>query len=1266
MTLKNSENSKSTSELDDSLSNEENRILSLLEYNIDFITPEPGLDKITKLLAIICETSIACVTLLDSSKVWFKSKIGLECICTEKAISFCKYVIEQNDIFEISDAYQDQRFSNHPMVIDSPGIRFYAGIPLITPSGYNIGVLCVIDKQPKKLTESQRHALILLSQHVIMSFELTKSNRELKIANEKANKSAKAKEDFLCNISHEIRTPLNAIYGFTELLSKTNLNKNQNEMLNIVRSSVEILMAIINDILDFSKIESGKLNIENYPFNLEKSIINIKELFSHKAKEKNLELNFFIDKKLPKIINADKIRLSQIITNLIGNAIKFTDKGFVELTVRLEEESVDKITVSFSVKDSGIGIQREKIDAIIERFQQADNEITRKYGGTGLGLSISKSLIEMQGGKLTIESEFGIGSTFSFTLNFNKISESNLQKFVNKEKKGKRYKIEEEKLKFNESLKKIIKKEKVEVLILEDTIFNYTLIEKIFENTIINLDYAENGKLGLQKFEKKSYDMILLDLQMPEMDGFEFAKILRNVKRCDILMLAMTANNSGSEKQKCLDIGIDDYFTKPFERKSLLDGILRNFNNIELKNKTNHNSKLINENADTNINNISVISLQGSCNSNNTNNNNNTNNANEDIDGSINIFFDDCVLKNDFNFTISNCNLSNSVLNIKRGLSVIGDENIKSKRNRIKRKSSKCTKIKLNNFENNEEEEEKKLEISSKSYNSSKISNNVKNNDNLEKKINFLSDFTAKENFLIEESDQSQEELETLKVIKKGNLIKFFINEEEYQSDLNLLEKSNNFKNSNLKINSSFLDTETEPEIVINTQMSSINNNIKKRVESNNSNNYTMSGFSTQDEITKEKKANFSDTSLKDSFNNNSNKKFSLFQTQSLRTLNNNQDNNYYELKDLNDFSDQEKIIISESFNNTKNITLNLNSIKKSDKRIKSNITVDSICASDYNSSFDVYNFTNLKMERSENDLITKTRFKKLKSKFSIGEYEKNYYSNNHSVNSIIKDSRDVKSECFTCKKRYLGSKKLNKSKFRKRNYKNDHLELLDDVKDYNHVNVIYGNNHSNILTKKGFSSSDEQELVQFNSSLKNKKANSDNNNNKSYNFKDKSNKIFSNFNNFGFETESGIESFNDLKEDIFVDFNYLEEISAGDFDFQKELALIFLSETPIQIRNLKEACEKVDYKEIHLLTHSLKTSFNMLGVANIKEKFLSMEKLVKNIKDSSNLQENINNNQEDIVNNINDFKDWLINDYPFVFNLIEDKISSKYAKINK
>ena len=550
------------------------RLKALKDYDILDTPPEKELDEITKLASMICETPICLISLLDETRQWFKSRVGLESRETRKSIAFCLHAIQQDDVFEIRDALQDQRFSHNPLVLNDPHIRFYAGMPLKTPEGYNIGTMCIIDTKPRILDNRQRCVIETLARQVITNFELRKNNKELKEISEITMKLAKTKDDFLSNMSHELRTPLNAIYGFTEILNKTNLDRNQKEHVSIIKSSVEILVSIINDILDYSKLENGKLKLENNPFNLRDLLKGIYELLKIKAQEKNLSFKVYMERTIPSFIFGDRVRLNQILMNLLGNAIKFTNIGFVVLNIRLVKETHEDIEISFSVKDSGIGIPQEKLDEIFNRFEQAHGT-TSVFGGTGLGLSIAKSLVELQEGNINVKSVYGKGSEFYFNLKYSKMNETEVDKFTQNE--------------IRQSIKSNHCFNNLRVLLVEDVDVNIRLIEKIAEGKGIKLDTAKNGRICLEKLKENKYNLILMDLQMPEMNGYEATSYIRNRLHNDIPIIALSANISEIDKMKCLELGMNDYLTKPFKVENLLSAIskclsVKNIREVENEN----------------------------------------------------------------------------------------------------------------------------------------------------------------------------------------------------------------------------------------------------------------------------------------------------------------------------------------------------------------------------------------------------------------------------------------------------------------------------------------------------------------------------------------------------------------------------------------------------------------------------------------------------------------------------------------------------------
>ena len=615
--------------------------------------------------------------------------------------TFCQYAIMDTKMLEVSNALEHDIFKNHPHVTGDFHIRFYAGVPLTTPDGFNVGTLCVVDTEPKTITDEQRMVLSTLAKHVIVQLELRIKNSDLKSevdrfalkeleavsqelesykmaldqtsgvvvfdkngiisfvndntetiskyqkselignhirqintaytsesvfdnlwktintgkiwhneiknkakdgsfywtdtlivpildktdqplkyveiktdisdrkqveqelikAKEVAEKAVFTKDSFLANMSHEIRTPLNAIIGFTDLLEETTLTAEQKEFIKNVHTAGDNLLVIINDILDLSKIESGKLVIESVPFNLKETLIHLYDLLKVKADEKKLKFNLTIAPDVPEYVMGDKGRVNQILLNLTGNAIKFTEKGEVIISVKKIGETAEKHSIKFSVKDTGIGIQNEKIETIFERFTQAEDSTTRKFGGTGLGLSIVKQLVELLHGEINVESKLGEGSEFNFTLDFLKDSYSSPQA-INKPENS--HNIKE-----------------LSVLLCEDNPLNQHLAKNIIRNFGFSIDVAENGKEGIDLLINNKYDIILMDLQMPVMDGYQTTTYIRNELKSNIPIIAITAHCLIGEEQKCLDLGMNAYMSKPFKRDELLTQIKE-----VIKNKT--------------------------------------------------------------------------------------------------------------------------------------------------------------------------------------------------------------------------------------------------------------------------------------------------------------------------------------------------------------------------------------------------------------------------------------------------------------------------------------------------------------------------------------------------------------------------------------------------------------------------------------------------------------------------------------------------------
>ena len=408
--------------------------------------------------------------------------------------------------------------------------------------------------ESKELAEERSEELLQQTQQLNDELlqkksQLEENVKKLEEAKKKVEEGSKAKTEFLSTMSHEIRTPMNAIIGMTNLLAKDNPREDQLEQLEILDFSAKTLLSLINDVLDFSKIESGKIEFEDLDFDLPYLLKGIIESFRFNTKKKGISLSLEIDDDVPKVLLGDSARLTQILNNLVSNAVKFTDEGEVKISVRKKGQEDGKVSLQFIVSDTGVGISEDKQEKIFESFTQERTDTSRIFGGTGLGLTISKKLVDLQGGTISVESTKGEGSTFFVNLEYELGDEAKVDKL--------------------QSDKRLISKslEGIKVLLVEDNLINQKVMTRFLEKWNMEITVANNGNEALDKVAEQHFHIILMDLQMPMMDGYQSSQAIRTIddqRKRNIPIIALTAAALKEVKEKVYASGMNDFITKPF------------------------------------------------------------------------------------------------------------------------------------------------------------------------------------------------------------------------------------------------------------------------------------------------------------------------------------------------------------------------------------------------------------------------------------------------------------------------------------------------------------------------------------------------------------------------------------------------------------------------------------------------------------------------------------------------------------------------------
>jgi signal transduction histidine kinase/CheY-like chemotaxis protein len=420
--------------------------------------------------------------------------------------------------------------------------------------------MCLQDyNDENKFSQDDLYVLDFIANQIAIAIQRRMMLDNLIMARQKAEEAAQSKQIFMSTMSHEIRTPLNEVIGITNLLLQGNPREDQMDYIKTLRFSGNHLLTLVNDVLDYNKMESGKIIFEQIQFNLNDFLDEIMRSYSFRSKAKHLSFEIKKESTIPVEVIGDQIRLNQILSNLLSNALKFTNQGGITVTIRELERNGNQSKLEFLVSDTGIGIPKDKHEDIFESFTQASSDTTRHYGGSGLGLAICKKLIELQGGTINLESEPGQGSTFRFTLSFvvsNKTARDQSGELTETYTglEGKR------------------------ILVAEDNKINFFVANKFLTGWGVIVSHVENGQLALEKLEKEDFDLILMDLHMPVMDGIEASKIIRkseNPKISTIPIVALTAAIMSESHDKIDELNIDDYVLKPFKPHDLFERILK-------------------------------------------------------------------------------------------------------------------------------------------------------------------------------------------------------------------------------------------------------------------------------------------------------------------------------------------------------------------------------------------------------------------------------------------------------------------------------------------------------------------------------------------------------------------------------------------------------------------------------------------------------------------------------------------------------------------
>lgn len=522
------------------------RVATLRRLELLDTEPEERFDRITRLAARLFEVPIALVTLIDEDRQWFKSRLGLDATETPRNVSFCAHAILGPEPFIVPNAAEDPRFADNPFVSGAPNVRFYAGVPLRALTGERLGTLCVISDRPRHISSRE----ITLLEDLAAVVEQEMASAQLAYARDAALAASKAKSEFLATMSHEIRTPLNAVIGLSQLLLDEPARADERrETLQVIHQSGRALLTLIDDILDLSKIEAGKVELTAEPFSLRELLEDVRGVGGALLQGKPVDLRVWVHDGAPDRLIGDVHRHRQILINLVGNAIKFTAEGTIDVRVRAEGESLQ-----IEVSDTGIGMSPGALAKVFESFTQAEGSTSRRYGGSGLGLPIARQLAQLMGGEIQIHSEETEGTTAVVRTPLAIDPTPSPRPEV-----------------------AVLAGDGGSILVVDDEPVNRMVVVRMLKKLGFSAKGVDSGGACLGLVAQESFDLILMDAYMPEMDGMETTRELVARRLCPgTPIVGLSASAFESDRVACVDAGMSDFITKPIQIDDLNLAISRN------------------------------------------------------------------------------------------------------------------------------------------------------------------------------------------------------------------------------------------------------------------------------------------------------------------------------------------------------------------------------------------------------------------------------------------------------------------------------------------------------------------------------------------------------------------------------------------------------------------------------------------------------------------------------------------------------------------